>query len=70
MALGSAQVYGRSRRFFVSDEPAGSAGTFVKPGATDAAKILADARVTPQGLNAAINEIRKGRTADTASAEK
>jgi len=40
MALGSAQVYGRSRRFFVSDEPAGSAGTFVKPGATDAAKIL------------------------------
>ena len=37
---------------------------------TDAAKILADAGVTPQGLNAAINEIRKGRTADTASAEQ
>jgi ATP-dependent Clp protease ATP-binding subunit ClpB len=37
---------------------------------TDAAKILADAGVTAQGLNAAINEVRKGRTADTASAEQ
>ena len=37
---------------------------------TDAAKMLADAGVTPQGLNDAINEIRKGRTADTASAEQ
>ena len=36
---------------------------------TAAARILADAGVTPQGLNAAINQIRKGRTADTASAE-
>ena len=33
------------------------------------AKILADAGVTPQKLNAAIEEIRKGRTADSASAE-
>jgi ATP-dependent Clp protease ATP-binding subunit ClpB len=33
------------------------------------AKILADAGVTPTGLNQAINAIRKGRTADTASAE-
>ncbi len=33
------------------------------------AKILADAGVTPSGLNQAINEIRKGRTADSASAE-
>jgi ATP-dependent Clp protease ATP-binding subunit ClpB len=33
------------------------------------AKILADAGVTPQSLNAAIEEIRKGRTADSASAE-
>jgi len=32
-------------------------------------KILADAGVTPQTLNAAIEEIRKGRTADSASAE-
>jgi ATP-dependent Clp protease ATP-binding subunit ClpB len=36
---------------------------------TQAAKILADAGVTPQSLNSAINEIRKGRTADTAGAE-
>ena len=33
------------------------------------AKILANAGVTPQTLNAAINDIRKGRTADSASAE-
>ena len=33
------------------------------------AKILRDAGVTPQTLNAAIETIRKGRTADTASAE-
>jgi len=37
---------------------------------TDTARVLADAGVTPQSLNAAINEIRKGRTADTASAEE
>jgi ATP-dependent Clp protease ATP-binding subunit ClpB len=34
------------------------------------ADILAKAGVTPQGLNQAINEIRKGRTADSASAEQ
>jgi ATP-dependent Clp protease ATP-binding subunit ClpB len=33
------------------------------------ARILADAGVTPQTLNGAIEEIRKGRTADSASAE-
>ena len=33
-------------------------------------EILADAGVTPTGLNAAINELRKGRTADSASAEQ
>ncbi len=33
------------------------------------AKILANAGVTPQTLNSAIEQIRKGRTADTASAE-
>ncbi|TNE57032.1 MAG: ATP-dependent chaperone ClpB, partial [Alphaproteobacteria bacterium] len=32
-------------------------------------KILAEAGLTPQALNQAINEIRKGRTADSASAE-
>ena len=36
---------------------------------TDAGKVLASAGVTPQGLNKAIEEIRKGRTADSASAE-
>ncbi len=33
-------------------------------------EILAKAGVTPQGLNAAIESLRKGRTADTASAEQ
>mgnify|MGYP003668083035 FL=1 len=36
---------------------------------TDAAKVLADAGVTPQKLNAAIEDVRKGRTADSATAE-
>ena len=36
---------------------------------SDANKVLKDAGVTAQSLNAAINDIRKGRTADTASAE-
>ena len=36
---------------------------------TQPARILADAGVTPQGLNAAIEDVRKGRKADTASAE-
>ncbi|WP_108398770.1 ATP-dependent chaperone ClpB [Devosia submarina] len=35
----------------------------------DAGKILHSAGVTPQGLNTAIEAIRKGRTADSASAE-
>ncbi|WP_172125715.1 MULTISPECIES: ATP-dependent chaperone ClpB [unclassified Devosia] len=35
----------------------------------EAGKILSSAGVTPQTLNAAIEEIRKGRTADSASAE-
>ena len=36
---------------------------------TEAGRILAQAGVTPQGLNAAINALRKGRTADNATAE-
>ncbi|WP_137387769.1 ATP-dependent chaperone ClpB [Rhodoligotrophos defluvii] len=36
---------------------------------TEAARILKEAGVTPVGLNKAIDELRKGRTADTASAE-
>ena len=31
---------------------------------SEASKILKSAGVTPQGLNQAINDIRKGRTAD------
>ncbi|MSP81767.1 MAG: ATP-dependent chaperone ClpB [Alphaproteobacteria bacterium] len=37
---------------------------------TLAARILADAGATPQTLNAAIEDIRKGRTADSATAEE
>jgi ATP-dependent Clp protease ATP-binding subunit ClpB len=37
---------------------------------SEAARVLKAANVTPQGLNQAINAIRKGRTADTASAEQ
>ncbi|WP_377845949.1 ATP-dependent chaperone ClpB [Bosea sp. UC22_33] len=37
---------------------------------TDAGKALSKAGVTPQALNAAIEAIRKGRTADSASAEQ
>ncbi len=36
---------------------------------TGAGKALADAGVTPQGLNGAIEALRQGRTADSASAE-
>jgi ATP-dependent Clp protease ATP-binding subunit ClpB len=36
---------------------------------SEAGKILANAGVTPQGINAAIEALRKGRTADSASAE-
>jgi len=36
---------------------------------SEAGKILAKAGATPQGLNAAINALRKGRTADSATAE-
>jgi ATP-dependent Clp protease ATP-binding subunit ClpB len=41
----------------------------VLAGGTDAAKILKDAGVTAQGLNAAIKDLRKGRAADSATAE-
>src|ERR671918_189729 len=37
---------------------------------TPAARVLSEAGVTPQALNAAIDALRKGRTADTASAEE
>ncbi|TMJ72615.1 MAG: AAA family ATPase, partial [Alphaproteobacteria bacterium] len=38
--------------------------------ASDASRALKDAGVNPTTLNAAINDIRKGRTADSASAEQ
>jgi ATP-dependent Clp protease ATP-binding subunit ClpB len=38
--------------------------------APESTKILKEAGVTPQKLNEAINDLRKGRTADTASAEQ
>src|SRR6185503_4156810 len=38
--------------------------------APESAKILKNAGVTPQKLNEAINDLRKGRTADTATAEQ
>ncbi len=37
---------------------------------SDAGRVLKDAGVTPTTLNQAINDIRKGRTADSASAEQ
>ncbi len=37
---------------------------------SDASRVLKDAGVNPTTLNAAINDIRKGRTADSASAEQ
>ena len=37
---------------------------------TNAGKALEAARVTPQNLNTAINELRQGRTADSSSAEE
>ncbi len=37
---------------------------------SDAQKVLKDANVTAQGLNGAINDVRKGRTADSATAEE
>jgi len=37
---------------------------------TPAAKVLADAGVTPQSLNSAVDRLRKGRSADSAGAEQ
>ncbi|HEU0220787.1 MAG TPA: Clp protease N-terminal domain-containing protein, partial [Paracoccaceae bacterium] len=52
---------------YVTVERLLTALAIVKSGAAEALKA---AGVTAQGLNAAINDIRKGRTADTASAEQ
>ena len=39
-------------------------------GGTPSARVLGEAGLTPQKLNAAINDLRKGRTADSPSAEQ
>ena len=38
--------------------------------ATSAAKIIGESGATPQAINSAINDLRKGRTADSANAEE
>jgi len=53
---------------FVTVERALQALGMTKEGET--ASILKDAGVTPQSLNEAINDLRKGRTADSAGAEQ
>jgi ATP-dependent Clp protease ATP-binding subunit ClpB len=80
---GAGQVYlsaGMARVFDTAEKAADKAGdSFVTVERlllalavekdTDAGKALAAAGVTAQGLNTAINALRKGRTADSASAE-
>jgi ATP-dependent Clp protease ATP-binding subunit ClpB len=53
---------------FVTVERALQALGLTKEGETQ--RVLAEAGLTPHGLNAAINELRKGRTADSAGAEQ
>jgi ATP-dependent Clp protease ATP-binding subunit ClpB len=80
---GAGQIYmtpGIARAFDAAEKAADKAGdSFVTverlllalslDRETDAGKILASAGATPQGLNRAIEDLRKGRTANTASAE-
>ena len=62
------QIATKAGDTFVTVERALQALAMTKEG--EAARILADAGVTPQSLNAAINDLRKGRTADSAGAEQ
>ena len=62
------QMASKAGDSFVTVERALQALGMTKEGETQ--RILADAGLTPQGLNAAINELRKGRTADLAGAEQ
>jgi ATP-dependent Clp protease ATP-binding subunit ClpB len=62
------QIATKAGDSFVTVERALQALAMTKEG--EAARILADSGVTPQTLNAAINDLRKGRTADSASAEQ
>jgi ATP-dependent Clp protease ATP-binding subunit ClpB len=62
------QIATKAGDSFVTVERALQALAMTKEG--EAARILADSGVTPLGLNAAINDLRKGRTADSAGAEQ
>ena len=62
------QIATRAGDSFVTVERALQALSMAKE--AESSRILADAGVTPQTLNAAINELRKGRTADSAGAEQ
>jgi ATP-dependent Clp protease ATP-binding subunit ClpB len=62
------QIATKAGDSFVTVERALQALAMTKEGETWS--ILKDAGVTPQSLNAAIDALRKGRTADTASAEQ
>jgi ATP-dependent Clp protease ATP-binding subunit ClpB len=62
------QIATKAGDSFVTVERALQALAMTKEG--EAARILADAGVTPQSLNAAINDLRKGHTADSAVAEQ
>ena len=62
------QMATKAGDFFVTVERALQALSLSKE--ADASRILADAGMTPQSLNAAINDLRKGRTADSAGAEQ
>jgi len=62
------QIASKAGDNFVTVERALQALAMSKEG--DTASILTDAGVTPQSLNQAINDLRKGRTADSAGAEQ
>jgi ATP-dependent Clp protease ATP-binding subunit ClpB len=62
------QIATKAGDSFVTVERMLQAFAMTREGET--ARILADAGVTPTSLNAAINDLRKGRTADSASAEQ
>ena len=75
MAAGTARLFEQAQKLadkagdsFVSAERLLMALAMDKD--TDAGKALARAGVTAQNLNQAINDLRKGRTADTATAEQ
>ena len=62
------QVASKAGDSFVTVERVLQALTMTKEG--EVADILKESGITPQSLNEAINDLRKGRTADSASAEQ